>query len=287
MDLSQLYWALKLGKPKHKATIYDIRNNVGEYIKKPVFFLSTGRCGTQWFSELLNNDKSLAVFHKPVPSLAMQSTKVYELLKQDGDKEQGKYNQLIEEVFWSAREEYLRYTYKTGKRYIETNNYITFFAPFLKKIFPDAKFVHLVRHPGEFIRSGIGRNYYDGGVRDQMRIFPIDDKEKASWDGHSSYEKVAWLWNETNQFIEEFKKEMPENQHHFFNLNSLNIDSVIELLSFIELEISASKIRKSIPKKQNTQQSHKVGTYDEWDPKVREDIQQITQELCTTYGYTF
>ena len=175
MDLEQILWTLRLGKPKHKATIYDIRSNIGEYIKEPVFFLSTGRCGTKWFSELLKKDKSLAVFHQPVPSLAAQGCKVYKCFAQGDGKFVQSEMELITEMFWAGREDHLRYTYKAGKRYIETNNYITFFAPILLQIFPDAKFVHLIRHQGEFIRSGVARSYYSGGNRDLMRPVPEKD----------------------------------------------------------------------------------------------------------------
>jgi hypothetical protein len=65
MELDQLYWYFKLGKPKYKVSIYDI---------------------------LLKNRWQIS------------------------DNEET----LMKELFWSAREDYLRYTYKTGKRYVET-----------------------------------------------------------------------------------------------------------------------------------------------------------------------
>jgi len=168
-DLEEIYWLLRLGRSKFKATIYDIRQNPGEYISEPVFFLSTGRCGTKWFSELLKNDKKNAVFHNPVPSFAAQSKLVFEIISKSNFNLTAEERKLIYEIFFSGREQYLRYTYKTGKKYIETNNYITFFTPVLHKIFPEARFVHLVRHPAEFVRSGLQRGYYSGKPSDEAR----------------------------------------------------------------------------------------------------------------------
>ena len=98
----------------------------------------------------------------------MQGKKVYEDYTKNGNTNSG----LIKEVYFSGREEYLRYAFKTENRLIETNNGISFFAPILAEIFPTALFVHLYRHPGEFTRSGIRRDYFTGSIEDIRRISP-------------------------------------------------------------------------------------------------------------------
>jgi hypothetical protein len=252
-----------------------------------VFFLSTGRCGTQWFSELLARDKSLAVFHSPIPSLASQSKEVYEMFLGNNDSFSSKEKILVKEIFWSAREDHLRYTYKSGKRYIETNNYITFFAREILEIFPDAKFVHLVRHPGEFIRSGISRNYYGGGVRDLMRPLPKNGDSGKEWDSKSSLEKVAWLWNQTNSFIENFTSELQDDQKYFMNLNTMNLESVSKLCEFVEAKISTGSIRRSIKKKTNIQAKHTIQSFDKWEQSEKDSLVRITEGLLNKYGYSF
>ena len=43
----------------------------------------------------------------------------------------------------------------------------------LGELFPKAKFIQLVRHPGDFVRSGIRRKYYSGNENDDSRITPL------------------------------------------------------------------------------------------------------------------
>src|SRR6056297_2758382 len=204
ITLEDIYWRLKAGKTKKRLTVFELRADLNKHIQNPIFFLSTGRCGTKWFSELLTHSKELFVLHSPVPSLAIQNKLAYELFKKNSLNKNC--IDLLKEIFLTGREQYLRYTYKTNKRYIETNNYITFFAPILMELFPDAKFVHLYRHPGEFVRSAIRRNYYTENNPDNLkRIVPLDNPEKDHWENFSQIEKTAWLWNETNLFIEHFK----------------------------------------------------------------------------------
>ena len=287
MDLHQIYWFIKLGKPKYRATIYEIRNDTGKYVKEPVFFLSTGRCGTKWFSELIRKDKRFAVFHQPVPSLAIQGKMVYESFKKEGNKLPENEKEFIKEIFWSAREDHLRYTYKTARRYVETNNYITFFAPVLYELFPDARFIHLIRHPGEFIRSGISRNYYDGSVHDQMRLFPVSGPYAERWDQLSSIGKIAWLWSETNSFIRDFTAKLPGSNYHVLNFNNLGMDSVMELCEFLHVEISRKTIGKNIPKPKNIQHQYKMKPYEMWEEEEKLLVEEITRDHNETYGYTF
>lgn len=287
MELDQICWYFKLGKPKHRASIYDIRNSPDSFIKQPVFFLSTGRCGTQWFSKLLSFDSRLAVFHQPTPSLALQSKIVYELLLRKKWQLDPNEEALIKEIFWSAREDYLRYTYKTGKRYVETNNYITFFAPVLKQIFPDALFVHLVRHPGEFVRSGIDRDYYSrSNTDDYKRIEPITGTYKDRWESMNQIEKIAWLWNDTNIFIKAFLETLPPDQFRVFNFNQLSEDNIQQILRLIGSEIPQKKIAKLIPKRMNAQRTHHKESFDSWDAKEKSLVEEISGDLAGFYGYT-
>jgi hypothetical protein len=287
MDLNQIFWTLRLGMPKNKASIYDIRHDVGNYIKNPVFFLSTGRCGTKWFSELLKRDKSLAIFHQPVPSFAMQGKKIYEWYAKGNGNLSESEQELIMEMFWAGREDYLRYTYKTSKRYIETNNYITFFAPVLKQIFPDAKFVHLIRHPGEFVRSGVARSYYSGNIRDLMRPVPITGSYLEKWKDFGRIEKTAWLWNETNMFIQDFLKTLPSNQFEVFDFSKMNEGSTRKLISFLGTEVSDNAIVRSIPKRKNNQKKHTIAPFQEWSDEEKRSVNEITSAIGERFNYSF
>ena len=283
ITLEDVYWRLKAGKSSKRLTVFELRSDLNKYIKNPVFFLSTGRCGTKWFSDLLSQNKKLFVLHSPVPNLAIQSKLVYELFQKKSLDDT--ITELLKEIFFVGREQYLRYSYKTNKRYIETNNYITFFAPILMELFPDAKFVHLYRHPGEFVRSVIRRNYYtDNNPDDLKRIVPLDNPIKEHWGNFSQLEKTAWLWNETNLFIEQFKEKNPGKVFDF-NFNELTTDHVIKLLQFLEIQINHGIISKSLNKKTNVQKKGNFKKYSNWEKTKKQELINICNELAAKYNY--
>lgn len=283
ITLEDIYWRLKAGKSKKRMTVFELRSDLNKHIQNPVFFLSTGRCGTKWFSNLLTHHKELFVLHNPVPSLAIQSKLAYEIFKTGNLK--NSHLDLLQEIFLTGREQHLRYSFKTNKRYIETNNYITFFAPLLIKLFPDAKFVHLYRHPGEFVRSAIRRNYYTKNNPENLkRIVPLDGQQKEQWEQFSQIEKTAWLWNETNLFIEQFKEKKPEKVFDF-NFNELTTDHVIKLLQFLEIQINHGIISKSLNKKTNVQKKGNFKKYSNWEKTKKQELINICNELAAKYNY--
>lgn len=284
ISLDDIYWRFKLGKSKKRVTVFELRSELNKYIKSPIFFLSTGRCGTKWFSDLLNYNKSLMVLHSPAPNLAVQSKLAYEILNTTENIPISE-NKLLKEIFFAGREQFLRYSYKTNKRYIETNNYITFFAPILIELFPDAKFVHLYRHPGEFVRSGIRRNYFTADNCDDIkRITPVIETQSENWKSLNQLGRVLWLWNETNVFIEKFKKNHPENCVDF-NFNNLTAESVKSLLKFLDIEISQSIISKSLTKKSNIQKQGSFARYENWDDEQKNILKKTCSALAIKYGY--
>ena len=163
----------------------------------PVFVLSTGRCGTEYLSKILSLNEHVDIYHSPQPELILASKYAYENYDTDQDR--------IKSMVESARLELILESYIKGRYFIETNNKITFFAYALADIFPNSKFIHLVRHPGNFVRSGIRRNWYKNSDKHDLgRIVPDDDK--TDFSQFNDIQKISWLWNETNLFIENFKE---------------------------------------------------------------------------------
>ena len=111
-DLEELLFIIRFGMPKKKKTFLELRRNGFNDLPSPVFFLSTGRCGTKWFYSLLKKDKGVRIFHEPKPNLSLQGVMIYnELLKKNFNLEP-KIEELYREIFLTAREQYFRYSYK-------------------------------------------------------------------------------------------------------------------------------------------------------------------------------
>jgi hypothetical protein len=154
----------------------------------------------------------------------------------------------------AARYEYVRNAFIRNELFVETNPRITFFAHQLAALFPKAKFIHLIRHPVDFIASGMARNWYiEGRIRDEGKIKPENGTE---WEQWSEADKIAWLWQETNAFIEEFKKQGGKGRTLTVRAEDLFKDSKVsrEISVFIGLEPLPGKVsKKLISKRVNVQ----------------------------------
>ncbi len=267
--------------------------NSKEY--QPIFFLSTGRTGTEFFTKLLNKSHKVQVFHSPSnlfcnaqAELIEQGKISYEMyIKYRFSDERT--NKLIAQIFMASREELLYKTYLHEKVYIETNNRITFLAPAIKSTCPNAKFVYLHRHPGEFIRSGIRRGYYKStSIHETGRLCPTEeDSHFNNWKTFSDIEKIGWLWNETNEFIENYLLTLREDDYFKFNFNDLTEKNINSLLNFLNIDdIDQQIISDNISNPTNIQKSGVFPEYSQWKKEDKEKVISICGELSLKYGYS-
>ena len=276
-SLEDFYWTTLFGVSKQNANKYYLRQCDFKDLPSPIFFLSTGRCGTNWFEKLLTHEKSICVFHEPTPNLAIQGKLAYELNKREVSENE---NTLLKEIFLTAREEYFRHSFKSQKRYVETNNHLCFFAQQIAEIIPNAKFVHLYRHPGEFVRSALNRDFYtENNIEDIKRIISPNFNE---WNNYNQIEKCGWLWSETNQFIEDFKT---NNNVFSFNFNELSKEKIIDLCKFLELNISESTITKLLHTKTNVQKTKPINKYKDWPTEDKNKLKTVCNNLASKYNY--
>ncbi len=266
--------------------------NSEEY--RPVFFLSTGRTGTEFFTKLLSNSETVQVYHSPSSlfcnaqsELIEQGKVAYEMYMKYGFNDE-RANKLVSQIFMASREDLLYKTYLHNKIYIETNNRITFLAPALKYIFPNARFVYLHRHPGEFIRSGIRRKYYkSNSIHELGRLIPLDEtKYFNQWSKFDDIQKIAWLWSETNNFIDNYLKTLDSNDYFRFDFNQLNTSNIENLLDFLEIkDINSQLIKKSIDNPTNIQKTGSFSKYKEWNQNDKNKVFDLCGELSLQYGY--
>ena len=92
------------------------------------------------------------------------------------------------------------------------------------------------------------------------------------------------MWNKTNLFVEEFKKENPSRVFDF-NFNKLNIETVNSLLSFLEIQIPESNIKKVLNKKTNAQKKGSFAEFENWDENQKLELRNICKELALKYDY--
>lgn len=253
----------------------------------PVFFLSTGRTGTLLFTNILSSSKGIVVYHSPTPELIREGKVAHELYRRYGFDNEA-VNRALTTTVSAARDDMLFAAHVYGSAYVETNNRISFLAPALKAYYPSAKFVHLYRHPGEFVRSGVRRDWYDGKQdHDTGRIVPLAGSTNFErWDTYDDIEKIAWLWNETNSFIVDFLATLDPKDHFSFNLNELNTSGVSGLLDFVGAgKLSETKISTLISRPVNKQVTGSLQRYRDWSDSDKNKVCRQCDQLAGKFGY--
>lgn len=249
-----------------------------EVLDRPaVFVLSTGRCGTLFLTRLIEAaSKQYWVEHNPDPILNFESVRAFH---DDLDAA------ALGNCFLAARYESLRKSLLADRTYVETNNRLTVYAGGIADVLPNSKFIHLVRHPGDFVRSAMRRDFY---ARDNSsargHLSPRAGEAAASeWDDLDRVAKCSWLWNEVNGLAEALH-------------DSLDGERVVTIKSedlFADPEILRSAFEKwGLPFAQSEHANRRVNEqkggdfphYSQWDSEQIEALKKWAP-LMTKYGY--
>jgi hypothetical protein len=246
------------------------------------FVLSTGRCGTGLITKILKYGPDLLVEHNPKPELEYVSSVVH--------REQPPIESLWIAVLAARFDLFFLEAFRRGRIYVETNNRISFFAPALAEMLPNAKFIHLVRHPADFVRSGMRRNYYKEGSIQHQRLQLLDNDK---WNKMSRVEKISWEWNEINSAIEDFKNKC--DQSRIMMIKSEDLFTQPELIGAIFTFINQpnpfqswpiERVRnKLINKPMNKQITGYFPKYSGWTAEDKLKLQSYAT-LSGRYGYT-
>jgi len=258
--------------------------SVDDVLNQPyVFVLSTGRCGTALMTDILSKSSKLRVEHDPKPGLEYVSSLIH--------REEISVEALTVAVLAARFDLFFLDSFLRGKIYVETNNRISLFSPALAKLLPNAKFIHLVRNPADFVRSGMRRGYYLEGVGHYHRL---DGSRYAPWSSFSRLGKIAWEWNEINGKIEHFKSSVEASRVLTINSESLYKDPLVvgKIFEFIEIEnpfsskAGSSALAKMLLKPVNEQKDGDFPKYQNWDDGHKSELQRVAT-LASTYGYFF
>jgi hypothetical protein len=247
----------------------------------PVFVLSTGRVGTKFLTVLLGRSHNIRSYHESVPRMELFCNDIY-YGRSDLEK--------LSMVFNAARYDLILNAYISNKIYFESNHALTFFAYAIQKIYKKAKFIHIIRNPETFVRSALIKDWYERkGIWDAGRV---KVKDQNIWNGMDQIEKISWLWNTTNQFIEEFKNDnLGKNNIFTIKLEELfcDLDKLTSLVKFVGAEkndeefikkFMGRKIHSSSPRKERNENVKNFHYYID-DSRVK--IKKYTHELARKY----
>ena len=252
-----------------------------------VFALSTGRAGTRTLAVLLSSSTDTLSYHEPKPLLYGLSQLSY--LYNNKSFSQSCFD-FKKEAFLLARKSLLDCALSCRKGYVETSPQATFLAPIIHSVIPEAKFVHIIRDPRDFIRSGMRRRWYIEHPMDETRIRPrYDSKLNDEWLNWSPFRKIIWLWQETNLWIDKFINTLEHEKRLFLHAEEIfepQIHGIEKLYHFLNSNVPSNKKIKSIlSKKINAQTSGDFPKFDDWTNDMYIELIKNAGETAKYFGY--
>lgn len=254
----------------------------------PIFVLNTGRSGSSLLHKVFRSFDSIKAYHEAPPNLFLQSNYAYH----------NQYQELVlQKMFETARIELMLEAAVNNKRYLETNQCMVFFCRQILLLFPQAKFIHVVRHPGDFVRSAITKGWHKNDSVWEMGRIRMENEN--DWKKLSQIQKLGWVWYHTNEFIEAFANDFPEN-NMLVRLEDLvshrkSFNNVLKFLG--EKKVGTNRYKELFSKKVNKVIVHQnepenmfknpnYPKYADWPENDQEQLKTFVNTLAEKYSYS-
>ena len=210
-------------------------------LQSAIFFISTGRCATQWLAKVLSKiyaDRAV-VTHEPIgPHYQPKNFfRAYDRLEK------------LQRI--PAVEKHLTWlsSFPENKVYIETGWPCFAAIPLLCNLLEGKiKLVHLFRHPVHTSISLVTHNFYRSDIRndDYIKLAQLDpftlgiiQKDYQNrWEKMTPYEKCLFQWTEINLYAIELNerfREVPFLQIKMEDLLKADSEAIESLLNFLNL----------------------------------------------------
>ena len=231
------------------------------------FVLSSGRSGSKTIASALDQFSNCVCLHHPQPELVLEATEVFY-----GDRPAAEVERVLRET---------RQPTVDCKIYGEVNLQHTLLVPSLRRVFPDARYIWLLRDGRDAVASMYYRGWYDP---DESRVAEVwhrarlagdrtGDFSAHEWQSLARFEKCCWIWKKYNLIIEERVAEMPRDIWRKVYLESLK-SSLDELAAFLGLE----KPSNLLVEKTNVALQPVVAWHD-WTPQQRGQFESQCGEV--------
>ncbi|MDJ0633126.1 MAG: tetratricopeptide repeat protein, partial [Xenococcaceae cyanobacterium MO_188.B29] len=257
-------------------------------MQKAIFFISTGRCGTQWLATTLSKLYSdlAVVTHEPIKA-QYQPNNFFRALDRFEE---------LQNIPAVRQHLHQLENIPPDKLYIETG-WTSFAAiPLFINLFKDKiKLVNVVRHPVNMACSMVTHNFYQPEIRNDefTRLAQLDPytpgivqtNYQDIWNQMTPYEKCLFFWNEIHLYAQEIHQNYPEIPYLQIRMEDLlnpQSKTINNLLDFLDLPF-----RKEIKE----QFKHHVDHY-QLKTKLNLDWKQVfkhdqTISLTQHFGYDF
>ena len=202
--------------------------------------------------------------HHPEPELVLEATEFYY-----GDRD----GQDIAATLRNTRQSTL-----DGKMYGEVNLQLSLVQPILRELYPEAKYIWLLRDGRDVVASMYYRGWYDAPERTKVSgVWHLarlqgdrtGDFTMEQWRQLSRFEKCCWIWKKYNLVIENHLSQTDPSLWRRVDLEQFKA-SLPELEAFLGLR---SKTRIRVEQQNVAMQD--VTRWDHWTADQRSQFEAI------------
>jgi hypothetical protein len=266
----------------------------------PVFIVSTGRTGTQFFADIIEaNLDQVHALHEPTPDM-WDAAMGY--IRGDVDAEG------VRRAFLKGRYLYLRAMRSRGQRiFVESNNNLSFVLPILREMFPAARFIHVTRDLRNLVRSSFSKKVHarDAGPNDgktALFLTPQDARQRFnakdcpdgpyadSWEMLSRFEQICWLLQKKDRMIwdalDDTSTCLRIRFEDVFNAET-GYGEFSRILSFIEPDLSLpeSIYKQWLARPRNATEEYILPKWPEWTAEQKDAFVRIAGPHQQRCGY--
>lgn len=265
---------------------------------RSVFLLSTGRTGTVYIADLLNQVDGVLALHEPKPSRVLNAwTTAYM---------EGRISVRYMAAALSAKRRKLFAKLPASLRiYVESNNFVAGFAPALPDVVDDPVVIHIVRDPRDFVTSLTNRGD-DAGIRGFFNRYvpywaylPPGVRKRSL----TRYTRPAYRWVAINQLLSDYGRSHKNYycfkfEELFDKANQTKLHELLQAVGLTTQQISkldfAPKSRTNQPRitlldrpldSANRSKHRAMDNWQQWPLADKKAVATICNPMMRRYGY--
>jgi hypothetical protein len=237
------------------------------------FILGFGRSGTSFMANLLDQAQGAYVFHEPVLEDFYAHLKAHY-----NSKDAEKYMQ-----GFRKKEIYTRMRHVNAGMYGEVNGHLRCHAKAIKKTFPEAVIIHLVRDGRDVVRSHMSRKTMTISNPFSMQMHPAQsDPWKERWPQMDRFSRMCWYWQEENARLRsaigktvQFEKIL--SSYEYFH---------DEILEPCHINVDKKTWQAAVASPRNITSNFQMQKWEEWPLEQQKAFREICGDEMIKCGYS-